>query len=131
MGPEHVPAVANLACRMALSRRSVAHINFPIDFQSMPCKKARPSERGKHLQTTQTFARSAALPSDHDVQRAAAVLNAGKRIAILAGAGALEATDELLAASEKLSKWPIPTASAWPLSGTAASRCSWPTSSPP
>jgi pyruvate dehydrogenase (quinone) len=102
MGPEHVPAVTNLACRMALSRRSVAHINFPIDFQSMPCRKARPSERGKHMETTQTFARSAALPADRDVQRAADVLNAGRKVAILAGAGALDATDELIAASEKL-----------------------------
>jgi len=43
MGPDHVSNVTNLACRMALSRRGVAHINFPIDFQSMPAKNAHPS----------------------------------------------------------------------------------------
>src|SRR5687768_14111711 len=36
MGPEHVAAVTNLACRTALARRGVAHINFPVDLQSMP-----------------------------------------------------------------------------------------------
>src|SRR5437762_5803599 len=39
MGPEHVANVAHLACRTALSRRGVAHINFPVDFQSMSVKK--------------------------------------------------------------------------------------------
>src|ERR1041385_4343487 len=34
MGPEHVCNVTHLACRTALSRRGVAHINFPVDFQS-------------------------------------------------------------------------------------------------
>jgi pyruvate dehydrogenase (quinone)/pyruvate oxidase len=102
MGPEHVSNVTNLACRMALSRRGVAHINFPIDFQSMPVKKGHPSERGKHHCDVQTYARRAALPSEDDVKHAADVLNDGKKVAILAGAGALDATDELIAASEKL-----------------------------
>jgi pyruvate dehydrogenase (quinone)/pyruvate oxidase len=33
MGPSHVKPVTNLACRTALSRRGVAHINFPVDLQ--------------------------------------------------------------------------------------------------
>src|SRR5881396_915563 len=45
MGPEHVCNVAHLACRTALSRRRVAHINFPVDIQSMPVKKGHRSER--------------------------------------------------------------------------------------
>src|ERR687884_2286209 len=36
MGPAHVENVAHLACRMALTRRGVAHVNFPVDFQSLP-----------------------------------------------------------------------------------------------
>src|SRR5881398_2642888 len=39
MGPEHVRNVADLACRQALTRRGVAHINFPVDFQSLPAKE--------------------------------------------------------------------------------------------
>src|SRR5438067_12156067 len=34
MGLEHVRNVADLACRQALARRGVAHINFPVDFQT-------------------------------------------------------------------------------------------------
>src|SRR5512146_1367831 len=66
MGPEHVSNVTNLACRMALSRRGVAHINFPIDFQSLPVKKGHPSERGKvgDFAHSQAFARRASLPAE-------------------------------------------------------------------
>ena len=35
MGPTHVEKVTHQACRMAISRRGVAHINFPVDFQSL------------------------------------------------------------------------------------------------
>ena len=42
------------------------------------------------------------LPNDADLRRAAEVLNAGKKIAILAGQGALHATDALEQAAEKL-----------------------------
>jgi pyruvate dehydrogenase (quinone) len=42
------------------------------------------------------------LPAEDDVARAALVLNEGKRVAILAGRGALHATDELEALAEKL-----------------------------
>src|ERR1051325_3050911 len=45
MGPEHVANVTHLACRTALSRRGVAHINFPVDTQSLPVKKGVRSER--------------------------------------------------------------------------------------
>src|SRR5438105_3671263 len=45
MGPEHVVNVAHLACRTALSRRGGAHINFPVDTQSVSVKKGWRSER--------------------------------------------------------------------------------------
>src|SRR5258705_8800442 len=35
MGVAHVENVVHQACRTALVRRGVAHINFPVDFQSM------------------------------------------------------------------------------------------------
>jgi pyruvate dehydrogenase (quinone) len=48
------------------------------------------------------FARPKTVPYETDLRRAAGVLNAGERVAILAGAGALSATDELIAVSDKL-----------------------------
>ena len=102
MGPEHVSNVAHLACRTALCRRGVAHINFPVDTQSMPVKKGHRSERNIEGHNLEVFARRAALPAEDDLKQAAAILNAGHKIAILAGRGALNATDELIAIADKL-----------------------------
>jgi pyruvate dehydrogenase (quinone)/pyruvate oxidase len=60
------------------------------------------SERNVAKHTSDVFARAAALPSREDLQRAADVLNNGRKIVILAGRGALNATDELEALAEKL-----------------------------
>lgn len=93
MGPEHVRNVADLACRQALSRRGVAHLNFPVDFQSLTHQER--SERNLPHHTSSVPAFKAGQPAEDDVRRAAEVLNAGKKIVILAGRGALDATDEL------------------------------------
>ncbi|HEX5220727.1 MAG TPA: thiamine pyrophosphate-dependent enzyme [Verrucomicrobiae bacterium] len=102
MGPEHVCNVTHLACRTALSRRGVAHINFPVDTQSMSVKKGERSERNVPGHNVDVFARSAGLPSRNDLTRAAEILNQGERVAILAGRGALKATTELLQVAETL-----------------------------
>src|SRR5207302_1724747 len=52
--------------------------------------------------TSEVFAARAGLPDEGALRRAAEVLNAGKKIAILAGRGALDATDELEQAAELL-----------------------------
>src|SRR5204863_2219697 len=39
MGPAHVENVAQLACRTAVSRRGVAHLNFPVDTQRQACEQ--------------------------------------------------------------------------------------------
>src|SRR5690348_15133406 len=96
MGPEHVCNVAHLACRTALTRRQVAHINFPTDTQSMPVKKAKRSERNIPGHNLEVLARRAALPPEKDLECAAKILNEGEKIVILAGRGALNATDELI-----------------------------------
>ena len=102
MGPVHVQNVADLACRVALSRRGVAHINFPVDLQSMEAKRDDASKRNVEGHTSDVWASRAALPAEEDLQRAAAVLNKGDKIAILVGQGALGATDELEQLAEML-----------------------------
>jgi pyruvate dehydrogenase (quinone) len=94
MGVAHVENVAHNACRIALSRRGVAHINFPVDFQSMK-EQARSERNLKGHADTVALGRRMALPAEENLRRAADVLNAGKKVAILAGRGALHATDEL------------------------------------
>jgi pyruvate dehydrogenase (quinone)/pyruvate oxidase len=100
MGPSHVEQVANLACRTALSYRGVAHINFPVDLQEHPVNGH--SKRNIPGHTSKVFATRSGLPDDDDIRLAAEVLNAGKKVAILAGQGALRATDELEQAAEIL-----------------------------
>jgi pyruvate dehydrogenase (quinone)/pyruvate oxidase len=101
MGAAHVEQVANLACRTALSYRGVAHINFPVDLQEQEVEQR--SKRNIPGSTASTvLAGRAGLPTEEDVHRAAEVLNAGRRVAILVGRGALGATDELEEVAAKL-----------------------------
>jgi pyruvate dehydrogenase (quinone)/pyruvate oxidase len=101
MGPTHVEGVADLACRTALAYRGVAHITFPVDVQDMDAGQGR-SKRNIAGHTSDVEARSARLPADDSLRHAADVLNAGTRVAILAGRGALQATDELERVAEAL-----------------------------
>ena len=94
MGPSHVENVADLACRTALSYRGVAHITFPVDLQEKEANR-KGSKRNIPGHTSDVFARVAPLPDQDDLRRAADVLNAAKKVAILVGRGALGATDEL------------------------------------
>ncbi|MGA8107915.1 MAG: thiamine pyrophosphate-dependent enzyme, partial [Acidobacteriaceae bacterium] len=97
----HMESVADLAIRTALEQRGVAHITLPVDVQVQPAKKGR-SERNPPHHTSATPAFADHLPSRVDLEHAADILNRGKRIAILAGQGALHATDELERVSEIL-----------------------------
>lgn len=102
MGPTHVENIADLACRTALAYHGVAHITFPVDLQQKEVKKRQASSRNVAHHTSDVYARSARLPDHADLQRAADILNSGKKIAILAGRGALDATDELEKTAELL-----------------------------
>ena len=95
MGPTHMENVTDLACRMALSYRGVSHITIPVDFQEMEVTKSKASQRNLLHHTSDVYARSARLPNPVDIQNAADLLNDSKKTVILAGRGALRATDEL------------------------------------
>lgn len=101
MGPSHVENVADLACRTALSRRTVAHLTFPVDLQDQPATR-KGSRRNIPHHTSDVFARSARLPEEPEVARAAEILNAGEKVAILVGQGALGAGDLLEETAERL-----------------------------
>jgi pyruvate dehydrogenase (quinone)/pyruvate oxidase len=100
MGAAHVENVTALACRTALTGRGVAHLNFPVDLQEQ--EGGERSRRNVPGHTSDVLARGAGCPDGADLRRAAEVLNAGARVVILAGQGALGATDELEAAAERL-----------------------------
>ena len=102
MGPAHVENVAELACRTAITYRCVTHITIPTDVQDMDVKTDERSKRNVKGHISNILATSAREPHDNDVRRAAEILNSGKKIAILAGQGALHATDELEQTAEIL-----------------------------
>jgi len=102
MGPTHVENVVDLAVRIALSYRTVSHITFPVDFQEMEVKKRQRSKRNIPHHTSRAEAEGAMLANPSDLDRAAEILNAGTKIAILAGRGALHAAVELEQIAEKL-----------------------------
>src|SRR5438067_4945523 len=93
MGPEHVQNVMDLAIRTALSYRGVAHVTMPVDFQTKEVKQR--SDRNVPHHTSEVFARGGRCANLSDIRRAADVINKGKKVAILAGAGALHAGEEL------------------------------------
>ena len=100
MGPAHVENVVDLACRTALSYRGVAHVTISTDIQDMETQER--SKRNIKHHSADIYARSARLPNEADLRQAAEILNKGKKIVIMAGAGALHATDELEECAELL-----------------------------
>jgi thiamine pyrophosphate-dependent acetolactate synthase large subunit-like protein len=107
-GAAQVEQAATLACRTALATRGVTHLALPVDVQAEPVQQDRPSPRNKNGATT-AYAEPAAAPAPQAVRDAAEILNAGRRVAILAGRGAAGARAELLRTAELLGA-PIATA---------------------
>jgi pyruvate dehydrogenase (quinone)/pyruvate oxidase len=102
MGPAHVENVMNLACRTALARNGVAHVTIPVDMQSQPVKDDKRSSRNVAHHVTDLQASNIALPTDDQFERAAAILNEGKKICILAGRGAASAGPLLETLADRL-----------------------------
>ena len=100
MGPAHVEDVVEQACRTALAYRQPTHVMIPVDFQSQPVKDR--SERNVPHHVSNVMARGGQLPDPEMLERAAEILNAAEKPFILAGRGSIGATQELLAAAERL-----------------------------
>jgi pyruvate dehydrogenase (quinone)/pyruvate oxidase len=95
MGPAHVETLTDMACRTALDYHTVAHIAFPVDLQSADMGRDKRSKRNIAGHSSDAPVDQGVIPADIDLKLAATVLNEGKRVAILAGRGALNASDEL------------------------------------
>src|SRR6185437_3951909 len=73
---------------------------LPNDLQEMPYKDPPMAHGNTH--TGVGYAAAALVPQENWLRQAADVLNAGQRVAMLVGAGALKATDEVIAVAQKL-----------------------------
>lgn len=98
--PEQARSVVDRAMRIARDRRAVTCVIFPNDVQDLEYREP-PREHGTvHTGIGHTGMR--VVPAEEDLVRAADVLNRGRRVAMLVGAGALKATDEIIEVAETL-----------------------------
>jgi pyruvate dehydrogenase (quinone) len=98
--PAQIRHLIDRAIRTALADRVVTAIILPNDLQDLPYE-APPRAHGT-VHSGVGWSAPKVVPFDTDLKKAAALLNDGRRVAILAGAGALGATDELIAVADRL-----------------------------
>ena len=101
MTPAQVPMLIDRAIRIAKAERTVTALIFPKDVQEMDAVEEMPRKHG-FVHSGIGYAPPRVLPADEDLRRAAEVLNAGKRVAMLVGAGTLRAGDEVLQVADAL-----------------------------
>ncbi|MGE5181554.1 MAG: thiamine pyrophosphate-requiring protein [Acidobacteriota bacterium] len=94
MHPAQARTLVDRAMRIARATRNVTCVVFPNDVQESEAMDSGPREHGV-VYSGIGFARSRIVPEDDELRRAAEILNEGERVAILAGAGALAASDEV------------------------------------
>ena len=94
-GPAHVVNVVDEAIRRALSRRGVSSIVIPKDTQERTTEEEIRSKANVPQHSASIFAVSCPVPPAADLMRAAEIINQGRKVAILAGQGALGAREEL------------------------------------
>jgi pyruvate dehydrogenase (quinone) len=102
LGAGHAESLVDAACRAALSARGVGHLTCPVDIQEQALGHDEKSKKKVRGHTSTAWSRPVMVPTPDDLRRAAHVLNDGRRVAILAGQGALGARDELEEVAELL-----------------------------
>jgi len=99
--PEQLRHVIDRAMRVAQAERRVACVILPNDIQELDAVETPPHAHGT-IHSGVGYAAPLVVPEPATLARAGEVLNAGKKVAMLVGAGALEATDEVLEVAERL-----------------------------
>jgi pyruvate dehydrogenase (quinone) len=99
--PAQVRHLVDRAIRIALAERTVTALIIPNDLQEADAVTEPPHKHGT-VHSGPGYQRPRVVPADADLDRAAAVLNAGQKVAMLVGAGALHAADEVIEVADKL-----------------------------
>src|SRR5690348_10512794 len=102
MGPAHAKNIVDYACRAALSNRAVSHIALPIDYQAADMSQEKRYMRNVKGHTSEAFTVPRRIPERIQLEKAARALQGKKKIAILAGAGARGAREEILQVADRL-----------------------------
>jgi pyruvate dehydrogenase (quinone) len=91
--PEQLPNLIDRAMRTAYARRTVTAVIIPADVQELDYSP--PKHAFKMVPSSMGIGRYAPVPADEDLERAAEVLNAGEKVAVLVGQGARTARTEV------------------------------------
>lgn len=98
--PMHAQFVLDKAIRMAKAYRGPAVVILPVDLQTMDMEE--PAQEHFVSRSGIGHASDRLRPDDEALARAAKILNAGEKVAMLVGQGAIGATDEVLEVAERL-----------------------------
>lgn len=99
--PAQMRQLIDRALRIAMAERTVTCIIVPEDVQAMPAEQGPAREHGA-VYTGLGYEPPRVVPTDEQLQKAAKVLNEGKRVAMLIGAGAADAQELVLETADKL-----------------------------
>lgn len=99
--PAQIRHLVDRAVRIAKVERTVTCIIIPNDVQELEAVEMPPRAHGT-IHSGVGFTVPRTVPTDRDLKRAAQVLNAGEKVAMLIGAGAMGAVDEVLEAADLL-----------------------------
>lgn len=98
--PQQARHLIDRAFRIAKAQRTVTAVIFPNDVQEL--KAAEPTDTHGSIHTGADFRTPLIVPHAQDLRRAADILNRGEKVAMLVGAGAWDAPDDVLAVAEAL-----------------------------
>jgi pyruvate dehydrogenase (quinone) len=98
--PEQLPNVLDRAMRIAISERTVTALILPSDVQEL--EYSAPTHAFKMVPSSLGISEPELLPPEADLRRAAEILNAGERVAVLIGQGARRAREEVVELADLL-----------------------------
>ena len=99
--PTQIRHLIDRAHRIALDQRTVTALIVPNDLAEEPAKEEPPREHGAVV-SAPGYERPRVVPTRGQLERAAGILNAGQKVAMLVGQGALGARDEVIETAETL-----------------------------
>jgi pyruvate dehydrogenase (quinone) len=100
MVPQQMRGLIDGAMRVAKAERRVTCLIIPNDLQELDA--AEPARAHATIHSGLGYVAPSVVPEEATLRQAAEVLNSGKKVAMLVGAGALHATDEVIAVAERL-----------------------------
>ncbi len=101
MAPVQARQLVDRACKVALTNRTVATIILPEDVSEAEAEPSPPQMHGAVF-TSVGWTKPRMIPPQSELEKAAQILNDGKKVAVVVGQGAAEAVDEVIETVELL-----------------------------